>query len=131
MRLNEIMIGLRDRTLMWVRSEDFNSVVSFIDGYDTACENGPLCGFNQWLGVRAQLGANWHWSALVLYLACPDVHRGVPLPEAADKAARKRLFELFLEFDAERAKPDGLMSIFDAYSRWRDEVLGGSDGGHA
>ena len=123
MRFNEIMIGLRDRTGMWVRTEDFNSVVSFIDGYNAACERGPLSGFNEWLALRAQLGANWHWTELVLHLACPDIERGSPLLEAEDKVSRTRLFELFLEFDAERAKPDGLVNIFAAYARWRDEVV--------
>ncbi len=121
-RHTEAFDGLRNRPEMFVHRNDFSSVAAFVDGYNSACDGGPLCGFREWLALRANCGSNWTWSALVLHLAGAIEHSGQSLKPEHESAAIDALFSLFEQFSMERAGPDGLSRIFAAYDAWRRDM---------
>lgn len=106
--------NVRKRTGMYVLQQTYDSVASFVLGYDAACEGGPLMGFREWLVLREPSGANLAWPALVLHIAFPQA--GDPQKELGDPTAERHaidtLFDLIAEFDKVRAQHDGLKKIF-------------------
>ncbi|AVP99111.1 hypothetical protein C7S18_18905 [Ahniella affigens] len=99
---------------MYLMDERYETVTSFVSGYDCACEGGMLLGFREWLVLKLGKGGNLSWTALVLDLAFPksrspwtELNRG---PDA-HKVAVDTLFDLIDEFDQVVAQPDGLQKI--------------------
>jgi len=115
----ELFSSLRKYPEMYVQRAEFCSVAAFIEGYNLACEGGPLCGFTEWLALRANCGANWSWPSLVLHISEVGRDAEFPLTPNSDKTAIETLFTLFDQFSSERARPNGLSQIFAAYEKWR------------
>jgi hypothetical protein len=113
---------LQQCTAMFVPSETYDAVASFLLGYDAAYEGGLLLGFREWLALRLGTGSNLSWPALVLLAAfpgvdCPEeaVKRGATEDANAQRAAIDTLFTLVREFDAVVAQRDGLKNVLLAY----------------
>jgi hypothetical protein len=122
-RQEDVFSGLRLRPEMYVRRASFDCVVAFMDGYDYACDGGPLCGFTEWLVMRTNAPPNWVWSAIVLEVACPGVGGGAALSDEQSARATETLFQLLESYTAERAQPDGLGRIFAAFAKWKEAHL--------
>ena len=115
----ETFESLRKCPEMYVLRGDFASISSFIDGYNFACDGGPLCGFKEWLALRASCGFNWGWSSLVLHISGVGRDADLPLPPDVDVIATNAIFHLFSQFSRERVEPHGLGQIFAAYEQLR------------
>jgi hypothetical protein len=112
---------VRKRTGMFFQEQTYAVVAAFVLGYDEAYEGGLLVGFREWLVLRLKRGANLGWQALVLELAFPDVadpQNAVLRRAEAERHAIDTLFDLLMEFDEIRVKPNGLRDTFLAYDRW-------------
>ena len=103
---SQLFEKVRKRTGMYVLRETYDSVASFVLGYDAACEGSALAGFQEWLALREPSGANLAWPALVLQIAFPQA--GDPQQElnnpAAERHAIDTLFDLIAAFDQVRAQ---------------------------
>jgi hypothetical protein len=117
-RFEEMCIRLENLTAMYTQKETYGEVVAFIDGYNTACEGGPLMGFREWLALKQGFGQNLAWSGLVLDLAfptAPDAERVLSGALDLERNAITKLFALLREFFEERSA--GLVAIMASYAR--------------
>ena len=98
----------------------YDTVSSFLLGYQLATDGGALTGFHEWLVVRIRRGDNLAWTALVLYAAFPDSAN--PLVElkkpGSDEVAVKVLGHLLNEFWSQTSSRDGLRQVFVDYNEW-------------
>jgi hypothetical protein len=116
MPLPHVLEMVRRRPLMYLRSVEFDVVVAFVDGFDTATNHGLLVGFREWLVLRLNDGNNLAWSDLLLMI---DQSERAGTPSAATEEARVAfLFATLEEFFAERERPEGIRSIFVRYDDW-------------
>jgi hypothetical protein len=110
--LPPVIESLRHHLGMYLRSETFDCVVSFLSGYDEAQSGGFLIGFREWLVVRADGGNNLAWPSLVLVVL------GVPEERGESEKLIEGLFNLLEEFIAVRQSHNGLRQIFARYEDW-------------
>ena len=55
----DILREVRERPRMWIPSDHYAAVVSFIQGLDSATDGWLLAGFNEWLAGGRQTGIIW------------------------------------------------------------------------
>jgi len=117
----KLFSDIHDRPGMWGLDGSFGQFCAFLTGVDAGNDWQWLCGFREWLIVRADTGNNLHWSGLVLLLAFPGDQTGrralLAEPEH-DKRAVDTLFTLLGEFLDRRAEHDGTVAVFDEYLTW-------------
>ena len=120
-RYRELFEQVRLRPGMFLPETSFAAAVSFVVGYDLACEGDVLRGFREWLLLRSG-GNGWNlsWPGLVRKVVFPDdAVFGEPTttPEAHRRAIDS-MFALIAEFDAGvRCKPDGVDELLEAFGR--------------
>lgn len=115
----DIFERVRRHPGMWVSPETFDSVASFVTGFDAARDGAVLRGFREWLQLYGARGSNLAWPWLVLALAFPNDEpgEGSLVDAAAHRHAIDTLFELFAEFDDVVGQRDGLTAIYVAFDR--------------
>ena len=105
---------------MYVVSRRFDTVWSFIEGYDVAHERKPLWGFREWLSMSREDWTNAPWFVLVRERVfsrgtrvdwVPDEHEHAPLI-----AETRRLLG---EFGAAR-RALGIEALLGQYQAWED-----------
>lgn len=99
---------------MYLAEETFGAFAAYIDGFDVARGGAPLCGFREWLIVKAGDGSNLSWHRLVLNRSLHN--SGQPEAMKAEDAIR-RTAALVLEFVAYREEW-GLRTVFGEYDQW-------------
>ncbi|MGD0900966.1 MAG: hypothetical protein ABR915_24300, partial [Thermoguttaceae bacterium] len=77
---------LRRAPGMFVWHVSYDTVTSFIEGYDTALQSGPLRGFREWLVVKNNGGNSLGWPVHVLRSAFPDVENAFEALNASPEA---------------------------------------------
>jgi hypothetical protein len=108
---------------MFVWHVSYDTLISFIDGYDTALQGGALRGFREWLVVKNNGGGNLTWSGLVLCLAFPDAEdpfEALNASPESQKRALNKLFDLieaFIQIREDRVR-DGIRQVFFEYEKW-------------
>jgi hypothetical protein len=113
----QLFENIRKRTGMYTLNDTYESVASFVLGYDAAHEGGTLMGFREWLVLRLDFGDNLGWPALVPHIAFPkakDPWKRLGKP-AAERHAIETMFDLIAEFDGVRSQHEGLKDIFLAF----------------
>ena len=112
----ELVQNLCKRPGMYVNPATLETVMAYVNGFDTARDRGPLAGFREWLIVRNKWGNNLHWSSLVVRLL-PDLTEQ-SRDEGKDDQNRIAAFGMILnEFLTLRAE-QGLTAIFHDYRKW-------------
>ena len=99
---------------MYVVPPTFGGVCAFIDGFDSARDNGPLHGLKEWLVLRANSGNNLHWSGLAEKLL------GVRAEELSPKQHADAILRmgLLLEEFFKYREQNGVAVIYQDYGRW-------------
>lgn len=103
-----LVADLCARPGMYLHPPSLDTVIAYIDGFNTARSGGPLRGLREWLVVRANGGNNLHWSGLACQLMAP----------APDDPGRARaLGQLLAEFLRYRYEA-GITKVYYDYGRW-------------
>ncbi|XYH97315.1 hypothetical protein ACMHYB_57755 [Sorangium sp. So ce1128] len=98
----------------------YDTIVAFIEGYDSALCGGFLVGFREWLIVKLEDGNNLSWSALVLNLMGRVGERSSAEVKSAEgqSVAIEFLLDTLDQFLDEREAPSGLRRIYRSYENW-------------
>jgi hypothetical protein len=93
---------------------NFESVCAYLNGYNAACNGGPLIGFQQWLIVRANGGNNIFWTKL----AEMEIGTGLEREQApSSEQMIEALGQLLAKF-FEYRRTNGITKIFHEYAKW-------------
>jgi hypothetical protein len=121
MNLPSVLVDLRRAPGMF-GCMGFDSVASYIEGYDAALSGGLLVGFREWLVVKVDQGNNLSWTALVRLplevsgvLGPPDGQRRT---DAQEREAVEFLFVTLENYLAVRSERVGLRRVFLEYENW-------------
>ncbi len=112
--------GVRARPTMYLRSAEFDSVASYIDGLNAGTHDSLLLGFREWLVPRRDGGTNLVWSDIILdlaFLGVPDARAQLQQPSNHSKAI-ECLFRNLEKFWDERCTPNGLRAIYLRFHAW-------------
>ncbi len=117
-------------TAMFIPTVTYDTVTSFLLGFNWAHEGCLLRGFNEWLVLRVGTGTNLVWSELPLYLAFPSVlnPRQELTSEANNQKAIQVLFECLESFFKETSDSLELRKLFVRYHRWIEKQPWYSEG---
>ena len=102
---------------MYLPAVTFESVVSFVLGFDVACHGGLLVGLREWLIVQLDHGNNLAWIALLPRYAA-KLRGDDPV---ATSASVDEVFQILNAFFDERMKRDGLENIYVRYRCWLEK----------
>ena len=97
MSLAQIVAALRSRRGMWLVRDDYESVVSFLMGYQEG--SSGLTGFQELIELKYGRTSNVHWSTLAVSLRWAESEAGGP-SEEAKIAWLLDLIDEFLTIDA-------------------------------
>ena len=116
-------LSVVERPGMYVRSETFDEVTAYIDGFNDARGREVLAGFREWLITKLGYADNYIWSALVVFLTFPSTKtrgsREIMGSEPANQlVAIRSLATLLAEYYRDRDEPEGLRQIFQSYEQW-------------
>jgi hypothetical protein len=127
--ITDIFRSLLKSPGMYVPNENFDSIVSFMIGFDSARDGGPLVGFREWLIVRVGSGDTLHWPALILRLIFPEAAspRAELFQQENQVIAIRAMTTIYEEFWQERNAHDGLCNIFLNYQKWLEALEYESD----
>lgn len=121
MPLPRDLMDFRLRPGMYLMPIEFGSVVSFVCGYDLACEGGVLWGFREWLVCRLGRGNDLAWPALVVdaLRADPSVASALGFSVVEDhRVVIDGFWRLLDEFFTEKDARGGACRIFVSYDAW-------------
>jgi hypothetical protein len=105
--------------LMYIPKLDFDSAVSFLQGFNLAREGEILAGFREWLVVKVGNGNNLAWYELVLRLAYPEPGaRPDELPATDQGRLVGLLFATFEEFWKVREEAGGDRELLRRHATW-------------
>jgi hypothetical protein len=104
---------------LFVQLVNYDTICSFLSGYDSATKGGLLVGFHEWLVIKRGHGNNLHWTALAECLAFPNAED----PSAERRVAEPQvmidfLFNLIREYFVDLDSPQGLRGIYLRYDHW-------------
>jgi hypothetical protein len=119
MKLPDVLLHALERSGMFFQPAEFDVAAAFLEGFDTAVNDGALIGFREWLIIKLGYGNNLGWPRLVLYLAFPDTKEPQrQLSTAEQKTAMIAMRDLLKEFAQDREAPNGLLRIYLRYYKW-------------
>jgi hypothetical protein len=99
---------------MFLHSTGYDAVWSFIEGFDTARDRGPLAGFREWLLLERGEWTNLPWFMLIRERSYPGSDPG-RLPTFREHAVlRTELAKCLRAFETQRERV-GLHAIFARY----------------
>lgn len=116
MEFFQLVEALRTRAGLYVGRVTYESLCSFVGGFDLARDGAPLAGFREWLIVRARRGDNLHWAGLVRILAVPSAGPQ-ELSAEQDQVCCQALLSLLTEYLAYR-QAVGITKVHYDYARW-------------
>lgn len=102
---------------MFLSSDRYEAVASFMTGYDTAVGGAALRGFREYLLCQ---GAGWNnlpWWLLIRVVAEPAVDLSKEVAEGEQEASIQTLIEQLSRF-AERLAHGGLAQVYWDYVQW-------------
>lgn len=109
------------RTCMYVNPLDYNTVTTFIEGYDYGMRRCLLEGFYEWLVMKYGEECSMGWP----YLAVMILERersGADSPPLDDRMAIDKLFDLLEEFLLiKQDRSRGTRWIYAQYEQWYSE----------
>lgn len=110
MQFRPLVQSLCQRPGMYVNPATFGSVCAYLAGFDAARDGGPLCGFREWLIVRANRGNNLVWEGLADLI----LQEESTSTEAERIRGLGQLIEEYLQYREE----NGLEKVYHDYARW-------------
>jgi hypothetical protein len=113
------ILSMMERPGMFVQPVNYDTICSFLDGYDMATKGGLLAGFHEWLVTKVGYGNNLAWPFLAEHILFPEAED----PHAERRAGEPKvmvdsLIEILREFFAEQDSHRGLHGIYLRYDRW-------------
>lgn len=83
MEIQELCFHLRNRRRMYLLDDRFSTVIAFIEGFSTACNESPLNGFQEWVSKRILGGhSSRHWAYIIASTQVPGMLDGqVPIDQ--------------------------------------------------
>src|SRR5579872_3126146 len=103
---------------MYLPNCSFDSVVSFLQGFDLALQGALLCGYREWLVVQMGGGSNLSWSQLVHQSILRTRPAASSDSIAEVEGVADYMFQSLNAFLAERSKSNGLRNLFMRYQQW-------------
>ena len=100
---------------MFVERPNLDSIVAFLQGYDSALEGRVLLGFREYLIPKLGYGNNLAWFQLFQRLTAAD-HAGCDSP--SQQTPVSMLKTTLQNFWIARAGEDGLQRINHNYTHW-------------